>query len=463
MRYVFLDMDCLDFQGWRRGDGVPRVSLATLMANGGRLDADPFDDAQLDVRIQPPTERIQRTPSRGSLLVLIACMALGFAGGVARGDEAPAAPGDAVVQAAVPEDGIRLKDLCEIYGVRDNQLHGIGVVVGLSGTGDKTPATVRMLRQMLATKHLSFSDSDLESKNVAMVAVTADLPAFARDGSRLYTQVSCVGDASSLKGGVLLQTPLVAADERIYAVAQGSVSVGGFGAAGPNLIAGGVDHKNIETVASLSAGALVEREVPVNLLYGDRLRLVLREPDFTTASRIAKALGDSFGPGRVTAEDATMITLGFAAKPSESDLVDTIAKLQQLRVAPDLKARVVINSRTGTVVTGSQVRISTVAVSHGGLSLRITPVLERRADPNDRSRVIEGRAWVDPVTKLRSPLPPEGTHPTTNPGTMNVISGATVDEVANALNALGARPRDLVAIFEAIQRSGALHAELVVM
>lgn len=369
----------------------------------------------------------------------------------------------APVAAPVLMEGVRLKDLCDIYGVRDNQLHGIGVVVGLSGTGDKTPATVRMLRQMLATKHLSFSETDLLSKNVAMVAVTADLPAFARNGSRLYTQVSCLGDASSLRGGVLLQTPLVAADERIYAVAQGTVTVGGFGNAGPNIASTGIDHKNIETVGTLAAGAMVEREVPVSLLYGDRLRLILKDADFTTASRVAKVLGDLYGAERVTAEDATMITLGFAQKPTETDLVATIAQLQQLRVAPDIRARVVINARTGTVVAGNQVRISEVAVSHGGLSLRVTPVVERRSDPNDRNKVIDTVAWVDPLTRQRSPNPPPGVNPTPQPGTFSVLSGATVEDIANGLNALGARPRDLVSIFEAIQRAGALHAELVVM
>ncbi|HEX3133680.1 MAG TPA: flagellar basal body P-ring protein FlgI [Planctomycetota bacterium] len=368
-----------------------------------------------------------------------------------------------VVAAPVAADGIRLKDLCDIYGVRDNQLHGIGVVVGLSGTGDKTPATVRMLRQLLATKHLSFSESDLQSKNVAMVAVTADLPAFARNGSRLYTQISCLGDATSLKGGVLLQTPLVAADERIYAVAQGTATVGGFGNAGPNIASTGIDHKNIETVGTLAAGAMVEREVPVSLLYGDRLRLILKDSDFTTASRVAKVLSDLYGPERVTAEDATMITLSFAQKPTETDLVSTIAQLQQLRVSPDMRARVVINARTGTVVAGSQVRISEVAVSHGGLSLRVTPVVERRTDPNDRNKIIDTVAWVDPLTRQRTPEPPPGIIPTPQPGTFSVLTGATVEDIANGLNALGARPRDLVAIFEAIQRAGALHAELVVM
>jgi flagellar P-ring protein FlgI len=429
-----------------------------------------------------PFPACRRRPRRAALALLLLCCG---ATALTAAEAAPGAPVAALPAAPVfapaarsapgagasestpgeveRVDGVRLKDLCEIYGVRDNQLHGIGVVVGLSGTGDKTPATVRMLMQLLATKHLSFAATDLQSKNVAMVAVTADLPAFARNGSKLYTQVSCLGDATSLKGGVLLQTPLVAADEKIYAVAQGSVSVGGFGAAGPNLQSFGTDHKNIETVATLGSGSLVEREVPISLLYGDRLRLVLRDSDFTTANRVARVLGQEFGVGRVTAEDATVISLGFTSAPSDGELVATISRLQQLRVDPDIKARVVINSRTGTVVAGNLVRISAVAVSHGGLSLRVSPVVERRPDPNDPSRMIEGVAWIDPVTRLRSSMPPPGTSPGLIAGTMNVISGATVDDIASALNALGARPRDLVAIFEAIQRAGALHAELVVM
>jgi flagellar P-ring protein FlgI len=392
------------------------------------------------------------TIARALLLLLLMCVAFAQANG------------DGETPEPVARSGVRLKDLCDIYGVRDNQLHGVGIVVGLSGSGDKNPASVRMLRQLLASKNLSFSDSDLASKNVAMVAVTADLPAFARNGSRLYTQVSCIGDAVSLKGGVLLQTPLVAADDRVYAVAQGSVSIGGFGTATPNIVTIGLDHKNIETVAILTPGALVEREVPASLLYGDRLRLVLRDADFTTASRIAATLAESFGGDRITAEDASMVTLGFPVKPTDSELVDTISKLQQLRVDPDMKARVVINSRTGTVVTGNFVRVSTVAVSHGGLSLHVTPVSKVVSDANDRSRSVEQTLYIDSTAlKQVRPHPPAGTKPTDFPGSASVIEGASVDEISNALNALGARPRDMVAIFEAIQRAGALHAELVVM
>ncbi len=390
--------------------------------------------------------------------LLSLCLSAADVATIAADAAAPATA--ALVVANSSEAPVRLKDLCDIYGVRDNQLHGIGVVVGLSGTGDKTSATVRMMRQMLATKNLSFGDADLASKNVAMVAITADLPAFTRNGQRLYTQVSCLGDASSLRGGVLLQTPMVAADGKVYAVGQGTVSIGGFGNAGPLGSGGANDHRNVETVGTLASGSLVEREVPVSLLMGDQLRLVLRDPDFTTASRVARALGATFGAARVAAEDATTIALHFTTTPTDADLVEAIATLQQLSVEPDRKARVVINARTGTVVAGNLVRIAPVAVSHAGLSLRIQPTLERKLDGKE---LIERIAWVDPVTKLRSPTPPAGTKPALAPGTMTVVEGASVDDIANALNALGARPRDLVAIFEALQRAGALHAELVVM
>jgi flagellar P-ring protein precursor FlgI len=372
----------------------------------------------------------------------------------------PAASAAIAAAAAGGDTGIRLKDVCEIDGVRDNQIHGVGIVVGLSGTGDKSPATVRMLRQLLTTKNLSFSESDLASKNVAMVAVTADLPAFARSGSRLPTQVSCIGDATSLRGGILLQTPLVAADGRIYAVAQGPVAIGSAGAAGSG---GASEYKNIETVGTSTPGALVEREVPTELVVGSRLRLVLREPDFTTARRVSDTLAARFGGDRVSAEDAAVVSLRVPASTSADELTRIISELQQLTVDPDVKARVVINARTGTVVAGHRVSVGSVAVSHAGLNLRVQPKRETIIDPRDPSKVENRTVWTDPVTKIKDPEPPAGTKPSTVPGTFTVIQGATVDEIATALNALGAKPRDLVAIFEAIQRAGALHAELVVM
>jgi flagellar P-ring protein FlgI len=360
--------------------------------------------------------------------------------------------------AADMAQGVRLKDLCTIDGVRDNQLNGIGIVVGLSGTGDKSPATKRLLRQVLARKNQSLAETDLDSRNVALVALTADIPSFSKAGTRLYTQLSAIGDCTSLRGGVLLQTPLDAWDGKIYAVAQGPVSTGGFGSASPaNPGPIGADHKNVETVAVIES--IVEREVPTTLIHQDRLRLVLRDPDFTTASRVSKVLSDMFGVERVVAEDARAITLRFATPPTPQEVVEALARIEDLRVSPDVRARVVINSRTGTIVVGSTVSIGAIAVSHGGLSLRITPT-PKPVGPDGQST---GLSWSDPVTRLRGDEPPPGTKPPLVPGSLSVVEGVTVEQIANALNAMGARPRDLVAIFEAIHRAGALHGALEVM
>lgn len=364
----------------------------------------------------------------------------------------------AAAAAETANAGVRLKDLCTVDGVRDNQLNGIGIVVGLSGTGDKAPATKRLLRQVLARKNQSLAEADLDSRNVALVALTADIGSFSKAGTRLHCQASCIGDATSLRGGVLLQTPLDAWDGKIYAVAQGPVSIGGFGSASPsNAGPAGTDHRNIETVAAIEA--LVEREVPATLVHNDRLRLVLRDPDFTTAARVAKVLGEAFGSERIAAEDARSVVLRFAAAPAPAEVVEALARIEDLRVAPDQRARVVVNARTGTVVVGSSVSIGAVAVSHGGLSLRIVPT----AKPVAADGSPGGVQWSDPMTKLRGDEPPAGVKPPVVPGTLSVIEGVTVEQVANALNAMGARPRDLVAIFEAIHRAGALHADLEVM
>lgn len=345
--------------------------------------------------------------------------------------------------------GVRLKDLVDIKGVRDNQLHGIGIVVGLDGQGDKNGGTVRMLRNFLASKNLQFTEADLTSKNVAMVAVTADFPVFSKEGSRLATQVSSIGDAKTLKGGILLETRLVAADGKIYAVAQGPLTV----------VDDGDAH---ETVAALAEGATVEREVPARLLYGDKLVLTLRQPDFSTAHKVAQELAEVFDPELVSAKDASQITLGFAETPDDAMLVQTIAKLEGLRVLPDMPARVVIDTKTGTVVVGNNVHISKAAVSRAGLSIRVLPQERRTIDPKNPDVIQRQTVWVDPVTGIDSEKPPAGLVQTPNHGNVSVMSGATVEDIANALNAMGATPRDMVAIFQGLEQAGALHAELVV-
>ncbi|TVR43654.1 MAG: flagellar basal body P-ring protein FlgI [Planctomycetota bacterium] len=362
-----------------------------------------------------------------------------------------------------PGEGVRLKDLVTIAGVRDNQLHGVGIVVGLAGTGDSSDATLRLAQQMLSTKNIRIGDNDLRSRSIAMVAVTADLPPFSRSGTRLETLVSCIGNATSLRGGVLLQTFLTAPNGDIYAAAQGPLTIGGFGDAGPGMVAVGINHQNIETVAQVANGSIVEREIPVSMLYGDALRLLLKDPDFTNATRIANALAEEFGAERVQAVDAATISLRFPRRPSEDQLVRTISQLHQLRIAPDVAARVVINARTGTVVIGQDVRIGPVAVSHGGLALRVQRRREFIPDPENPRNRFEVETWMDPVTNIRREAPPKGIAPTDVTGSVTVMDGVTVQSIANALNAIGARPRDMVAIFQALKRAGALHAELVIM
>jgi flagellar P-ring protein precursor FlgI len=360
-------------------------------------------------------------------------------------------------------DGVRLKDLVTIDGMRDNQLHGIGIVVGLGGAGDSNEATLRLARQVLASKKVRVADNDFKTRAIALVAVTADLPPFARKGTRLDTTVSAIGDAKSLRGGVLLQTFLTAPNGDIYAAAQGTIDVGGFGEATPGLVPTGVDHQTIETVGVVANGSIVERELPVTMLYGDQLRLVLREPDFTTATRVAGVLSELYGADRVIAQDAATVALTFPREPSDDMLVKTIAELHQLRVTPDVEARVVINARTGTVVIGQDVKVSAVAISHGGLSLQVVHRKEILPDPTDPQNMMEAETWTDPVSGIRSPESPDGIVPLDTSGSLTLVDGATVQSISNALNAIGARPKDMVAIFQALKRAGALHAELVVM
>ena len=366
------------------------------------------------------------------------------------------------------EPGVRLKDLITIAGERDNQLIGFGVVVGLKGTGDKGEATIKLIRRYLSRHQMQFSETDISSKNMALVSVTAELPYDAKEGSRLHTRVSTIGDCKSLRGGELLQTPLIAADDNIYAVAQGQISIGGFGNAGPGVLSTGVDHENIETVGVQLPGAIVEREVPRKIMYGNAIHLNLKQPDYTTASRIAAKLSEVYGTERVIAKDSASIALRFVKVPTETELTQTIADLHQLRVQPDSIAKVVINPRTGTIVVGKDVQISQVAVSHAGLSLKVIPRKKNIRDPNDRNAMIESTVWEMPKSTTETvefKNQPEGFQSTEDnvPGSFTVMEGTTVEAISNALNALGARPRDVVAVFQALHAAGALHAKLEIL
>ncbi|MDA8138549.1 MAG: flagellar basal body P-ring protein FlgI [Desulfobacteraceae bacterium] len=343
---------------------------------------------------------------------------------------------------------VRIKDLANIKGVRPNQLVGYGLVVGLDGTGDgkKAVFTVQSMVSMLEKMGITVSADDIKVKNVAAVMVTAELPPFARSGTAIDALVSSIGDAQNLQGGNLLMTPLKAANGQVYAVAQGPVNTGGFAAGG----AGASVRKNFPTVGRLLGGAIVERDTNSDFNQRDALTIGIDQPDFTTALRMTEAINTLFYDPIATAVDAATIQVKVPT-PYLGNLVGLIAMIEKLEVMPDGMARVVINERTGTVVMGENVRISTIAIAHGNLSIVV----------KDNSRVSQplpfsqGQTVVTPDTELSVK---EGENQ------LVLIPGsASIGEVVKALNALGVSPRDLIAIFQAIKAAGALQADLEVI
>jgi flagellar P-ring protein precursor FlgI len=352
----------------------------------------------------------------------------------------------ALAQAQAAE--VRMKDLARIQGVRENELFGYGLVIGLNGTGDKagTLFTVQSIASMLQRMGIQIPRDRVGVKNVAAVVITAKLPPFAKTGTTLDVLVSSLGDASSLQGGTLLLTPLQAADGKVYAVAQGPVSMGGF-----NVEAGGTGEKvqkNHPTVGRVPGGAIIEREVPTTVVENQTLAIVLNNPDFTTAGRLAEAVNGTLGSGLARAEDAATVRVRVRA---DQDPIDLIAKLEHLKVEPDRVAKVVINERTGTVIMGSQVRVSTVAISHGSLTVQIKSEFQV-SQPLPMSR---GKTAIVPKTDV--------TVQEEKRALSVVEEGASIGDVVQALNALGVTSRDLIAILQAIKQAGALQAELEIL
>jgi flagellar P-ring protein precursor FlgI len=343
----------------------------------------------------------------------------------------------------------RVKDLTLVEGQRDNQLVGYGLVVGLAGDGDSNAAaTLRTVANTLQRQGLSVASDQIKSKNAAVVMITADIGAFLKPGSRIDVTVASLGDAKSLQGGVLLQTPLLAADGRVYAVAQGPIAVGGFlgGAGGAG---GATVQKNHPTVGQISNGAIVEREISASVVKDGVISLQLHNPDFTSASRMAQAINTAF-PGAASARDAASIAV---AVPSyfTGKQVDFLAELGAIDVTPDTLARIVINERTGTIVATSTVRISQVAISHGSLTITVASNLGV-SQPNSFNN--SGQTTVTPSTQ---------TSVTEVKGGFTVVNEApTIDRLANALNSLGVSTREMMSIFQTLKRSGALQAELVI-
>jgi len=342
----------------------------------------------------------------------------------------------------------RIKDIAQIYGVRGYQLIGYGLVVGLPGTGDKeqTVFSIQSLTNMLQRYGVKVDPSKIRVRNVAAVMVTANIPPFARVGMKIDAIVSSIGDAKSLQGGTLLLTPLQALDGNVYAVAQGPVSIGGGFSAGG---AGATISKNITTAGRVVGGVVIERELPFHLaLDKGSLSIVLDSPDFTTAHNVAQVINKAFGSGLASPVDPTTIKVKVL---DGKNIVNFLARLENLEVTTGTKAKVVINERTGTVVIGQDVKISTVAVAHGGLSI----VIKEAPKVTQPLPFSTGETVVTPETQIEIS---EEKRPI-----FLVPETATISDLVKALNAIGGTPRDLIAILQAIKAAGALQAEIEII
>jgi flagellar P-ring protein precursor FlgI len=351
----------------------------------------------------------------------------------------------------VPAGADRIKDIATVGGVRSNQLVGYGLVVGLDGTGDQTtqaPFTIQSIENMLQRFGVTIPpNTNPQLKNVAAVTVTADLPPFAKAGQTLDVTVGTIGNASSLRGGDLIMTPLRGADGQIYAIAQGSVIVSGFGVNGKD---GSRISLNVPSSGRIPNGASVEREVPVHFSADPHLMINLNTPDFTTAAHVAAAINKTFGADTAEALDAVSIKVAAPVNPNQR--ISYLASLEVVDVDPgEAPARVIVNSRTGTVVISSHVRVMAAAVAHGSLSVTIT----EHQDVSQPAPFSQGQTVVTP----RSSIDVQQAD-----ARMFVFqAGVNLDEIVRAVNQVGAAPGDLVAILEALREAGALRAELVVI
>jgi flagellar P-ring protein precursor FlgI len=345
----------------------------------------------------------------------------------------------------------RIKDIVNIEGVRDNQLVGYGLIVGLNGTGDSlnsSPFTKQSLIAMLERLGVSVRDQNLNTGNVAAVMVTATLPPFTNQGSHIDVNVSSLGNASSLQGGTLLVTPLLAADGQAYAVAQGEVSVSGFSAEGDAAEV----TQNIPTAGRIAEGGIVERELGFKLEDLQEVRLALKNPDFTTARRIAQAINGFTSATLASAENSASVTL---MRPANYDgtIVDLITDIEQLPIQPDQPARIVISERSGVIVMGADVRISNVAIAQGNLTIKVTET-PQVSQPNPFSEL--GETVVVPRTDLEVNTSPDAK-------LAMLETGVTLQDLVTGLNRLGMQPRDIITIIQAVKAAGALQAEIEVM
>ncbi len=357
----------------------------------------------------------------------------------------------AVIWSPAADAQSRIKDIVDFEGVRENLLVGYGLVVGLNGTGDSLNSAVftrESLIGMLERMGVNARDGNLKTNNVAAVMVTATLPPFARQGSRIDIGVSALGDAKDLNGGTLLVTPLLAADGEVYAVGQGSLQIGGFSAKG----AAEQVTKGVPTSARIPNGAIVEREIPYKLARQKQIRLALRNPDFTTARRIARAINAFVGENSARVADPGTVDLRVPTSYRKA-VVDLLTDVEQLRVEPDQTAKIVIDEKAGIIVMGENVRISTVAIAQGNLTIRITEtpqVSQPQPFSNTGTTAIVDRSKIRVDEGKDNKLAVLGT-------------GVTLQELVNGINALGISPRDMISILQAIKAAGALQAEIEVL
>ncbi|MBI9112199.1 flagellar basal body P-ring protein FlgI [Maridesulfovibrio ferrireducens] len=350
---------------------------------------------------------------------------------------------------AQPVEAVRLKDISSFSGVRDNALVGYGLVVGLSGTGDGTNSafTITSMMNMLEKMGVQVDRSSIKPKNVAAVMVTAKMPVSAKPGAPLDVTISSIGDSKSLFGGVLLLTPLKGIDGNVYALAQGALTVGGFSATGEAATA----SKNVVTVARIPNGATIERSVSFAFNKQRKITINLGMSDFGTIMQVVKRINTAIGGKYATAVDASTVDLAIPDN-FRGNMVPLMASLENLEISPDVKAKVVVDEKTGTVVLGRNVRLTKVAIAHGNLQVIIA----------------EGADVSQP-----GPFAPEGAQTVTTPETdlqveednnrLMLVEGATLQELVDGLNAIGATPRDLISILRTMKVAGALHAELEVI
>ena len=344
---------------------------------------------------------------------------------------------------------VRIKDITEVEGARSNQLTGIGIVTGLNGTGDNSQMAVQMMRNMMRNFGVTLDARSVRTRNIAVVALTANLPPYVRPGQNIDVNVNTMGNASSLQGGVLIQSPLKAADGKVYAVAQGPV-ITGFNSTQetPEMRTRNMRAQNILTAGRIHNGAIVEREVPSDYTAGGQVALLLREPDFTTAQRITDVINRAYGVVAYTV-DAGRIEINLPGQYVQAPAA-FLANMEKLEIEPDTAAKVAINERSGTVVMGGNVRISSVGVAHGLLTVEVGD------DPNIQPETLE----ENPDLLMRRNDISENEED----GSMLAMpSTTTVRDLVRVMNSLGATPRDIIEILQAIDKAGALHGQLVTM